>query len=118
MKKLVLSLVATGGMFFATQGLQAQETGEANATQAQEQAAQQQDDFEKIEIAELPQAVQEAVATQYEGATTEEAWVKEKDGAKKYKLQLNHNGQTTKIYAHEDGTLKAAKEEAKQESEK
>lgn len=116
MKKLVLSLVAVGGMFFATQDVKAQETAETNAPQAQEQTTQQQDGFEKIEVQELPQAVQDALATQYEGATTDEAWVKEEDGSKKYKLQISQNGQATEIYADEEGKW-LKDQEAKQETQ-
>lgn len=116
MKKLVLTLVAVGGMFFATQGVQAQEAGEATAPQAQ-QTAQQHDDFKKIEVDALPQAVQDALASRFEGAATDEAWVQEKDGAKKYKLHISQNGQATKIYIDEEGNLLKDQEALKHETQ-
>ena len=48
----------------------------------------EQDDFVKIEVKELPQAVQDAIAKSYEGSTVKEAYVAGADGAKKYKVVL------------------------------
>lgn len=116
MKKLVLSLVAVGGMFIASQDVKAQEAGEVNAPLAQ-QTAQQQDDFEKIEVDALPRTVQEALASRFEGAATDEAWVQEKNGAKKYKLHISQNGQATKIYIDEEGNLLKDQEVLKHETQ-
>lgn len=114
MKKLGLSLMAIFGMFLVTQNLQAQETDvntetEVEADNAVEmdadvetQAAVQQD-YQSIDVAALPQAVKDAVMTDFDGAVTDEAWVKEKDGTKTYKLSLSIDGDTKIVYADEKG---------------
>ena len=66
---------------FASQGVQ------ASTVQVSVENVMQ-DDFVKIEVKELPQAVQDAIAKSYEGSTVKEAYVAGADGAKKYKVVL------------------------------
>ena len=73
MKKIVLMVAVVACVAFASQGVQASAV---------------QDDFVKIEVKELPQAVQDAIAKSYEGSTVKEAYVAGADGAKKYKVVL------------------------------
>ncbi|MGY5846274.1 hypothetical protein ACW6QP_02550 [Salegentibacter sp. HM20] len=105
MKKLGLSLMAAAGMLLATQTMQAQTEGEieeVNAT-VETEAKSMQDDYTEVDVVTLPQAIKDAVMTDYNGAVTEEAWMKEKDGKVVYKLKLNVNGETEKAYIDQDG---------------
>ncbi|WP_304245997.1 hypothetical protein [Parabacteroides gordonii] len=47
-----------------------------------------QDEYVKIEVSAVPDAVKSAVEKAYEGQTIKEASVAEKDGAKTYKLVI------------------------------
>ena len=76
MKKIVLMVAVVACVAFASQGVQ------ASAVQVSVENVMQ-DDFVKIEVKELPQAVQDAIAKSYE-----EAYVAGADGAKKYKVVL------------------------------
>ena len=51
-----------------------------NTTSVEMQAQVPQDEFTKIDVKELPEAVAQAVAKNYEGATIKEAYVAEKEG--------------------------------------
>lgn len=104
MKKLGLTLMAAAGMFFITQTASAQTEGEVTEAnvEAQEQM-QEKDDFTAIDVVALPQAIKDAVMTDYYGAVTEEAWVKEKDGKTKYKLHLNVDGEKKEAYIDQEG---------------
>ena len=78
MKKIVLMVAVVACVAFASQGVQ------ASTVQVSVENVMQ-DDFVKIEVKELPQAVQDAITKSYEGSTVKEAYV---DGAKKYKVVL------------------------------
>ncbi|QYA25114.1 hypothetical protein G3I01_06175 [Gramella sp. MT6] len=101
MKKIALSIMTVGALFFATQNTYAQEE-EIEEVEAVEMEVKQEA-FASVDVAELPQAVKDAVATDYNGATTSEAWVKTKDEKKVYKLKLDVNGETKKVYVDQDG---------------
>ncbi|HEY9184846.1 MAG TPA: hypothetical protein VIM94_05960 [Salegentibacter sp.] len=103
MRKLGLSLLAVTAMFFYTENINAQVEDEVEAEVEVEAHAQQKMDFKEIDILALPQAVKDAVMTDFNGAVTEEAWVKEKDGKKMYKLSLNVEGEKKKVYVDQDG---------------
>jgi len=75
----------------------------------------QNDGFEMVEVAELPEAVSTAISTDYQGATTKEAYVKEKDGKMIYKIKLDVNGVEKKVYTDADG-IWIKKEDKKKES--
>lgn len=101
MKKLGLTFAAIG-LFFAatTQSVIAQVYTEAQT----EERAVEKDDYEKIEVTQLPAAVSTAITTDYAMAETREAWMKEKeDGKKVYKIKLDVNGQEETVYADADG---------------
>lgn len=78
MKKIVLMVAVVACVAFASQGVQ------ASTVQVSVENVMQ-DDFVKIEVKELPQAVQDAIAKSYEGSTVKEAYVAD---AKKYKVVL------------------------------
>lgn len=80
MKKIVLMVAVVACVAFASQGVQA--TVQVSVENVM------QDDFVKIEVKELPQAVQDAITKSYEGSTVKEAYVAGADGAKKYKVVL------------------------------
>lgn len=106
MKKLGLTLMAAAGMFFITETASAQTEGEVQENveaQEQVQEKQEKDDFREVDVVALPQEIKDAVMTDYNGAVTEEAWVKEKDGKTKYKLHLNVDGEKQEVYADQDG---------------
>ena len=65
MKKIVLMVAVAACVAFASQGVQ------ASTVQVSVENVMQ-DDFVKIEVKELPQAVQDAIAKSYEGSTVKE----------------------------------------------
>lgn len=100
MKKLGLTFAAIG-LFFATTA-QAQVYSEAS-TEAEMTTQQVQDDYVQLEAAELPAAVSTAVTRDYAGATTQEVWMKEKDGKTVYKLKVDVDGTEETLYADAEG---------------
>ena len=68
MKKIVLMVAVVACVAFASQGVQ------ASTVQVSVENVMQ-DDFVKIEVKELPQAVQDAITKAYEGSTVKEAYV-------------------------------------------
>ncbi len=124
MKKLGLSLMAAAAMFFVTENMSAQteeEVEEVNETHMEATVSEEKSqDFEEIDVVALPQAIKDAVMTDFNGATTEEAWVKEKEDKKMYKLHLNVDGEKKKVYADAEGNWidKEKKEDKKDEEYK
>lgn len=113
MKKLGLTIAAIG-LFFVTT-TKAQDVEETSTSEYVTEVAVAQDDFKKIEVSELPAAVTAAIAKDFAGATTTEAYVKEKDGKLTYKIKLDVNGEVKKVYADAEGnwiTMKDKKKES------
>ena len=110
MKKLGLTLVAIG-LFFIT--AQAQVEGELEAEG--EIVAVVGEEFEKIEVSALPEAVTASTLTQFPDAITTEAYLKNVDEEVIYKVELDLNGQIKKVYLDSDGNL-LKKEDKKEES--
>lgn len=102
MKKIALSIMSIGAMFFATQNLQAQ-VEEIEDVETEEVVEVEQEEFASVDVAELPQAVKDALMTDYNDAEAKEAWVKTKDDKKIYKLKLDVKGETQKVYIDQDG---------------
>lgn len=74
-----------------------------NTTSVEMQAQVPQDEFTKIDVKELPEAVQ-AVAKNYEGATIKEAYVAEKESGKVYKVILTtKDSQEVTVLMNEKG---------------
>lgn len=95
MKKLFFAAVLSLGSLTAF----AQE-GENLIAQATEVAVAQ-DDFSAIEISELPEAVTNAVSTNYPSATISKAYVNQEE---QYKLEVTlEDGTTGTLYADKDG---------------
>lgn len=82
MKKVLLALALVMGL--GTSVVFAQEAQPATVETAQAS----QDEFTKIEVKDLPEAVTEALAKSYEGATIKEASVAEKESGKVYKIVI------------------------------
>ena len=101
MKKFVLSMMTVGAMFFATNNIQAQVEEVEEIEEMEMEVAKEE--FFAIDVMELPQAVKDAVMTDYNGAVASEAWVKTKDEMKVYKLKLDVDGETEKVYIDQDG---------------
>ncbi len=102
MKKFALSMMTMGAMFFATQNMQAQEE-EVEEIETEVEMEVEHDEFASVEVTELPQAVHDALATDYNGAIPTGAWVKMKGETKVYKLKLDIQGETEKVYIDQDG---------------
>lgn len=64
----------------------------------------QQDEFVKIDPADLPQAVAQTLAKDYAGTSVKEAYVKETDGTKIYKIiVVSADGAETTVLLNEKG---------------
>jgi hypothetical protein len=110
MKKLGLSLIAAAAFLISANNVQAQ-TMEAEETVGIKQE-QQNDNYQKIEVMALPQAVKVAVMKDFEGATAEEAWVKTNvEGKKVYKIAINVDGESQSVVSDADGNWMEEKEE-------
>ncbi|MBC9797165.1 hypothetical protein [Sinomicrobium weinanense] len=59
-----------------------------------------QEEFKEIAAEEVPKAITDALAKDYEGATLNKAYVNE---AKEYKLEVTIGDQTGVLYANENG---------------
>ena len=102
MKKICLSVVAASAMLFSAQNITAQEAAQEQV--AVEAQAQQTAEFRKIEVSELPAEVQQAVERDFAGATIAEAYVKENEGAQKFKLVVKTaEGEDQELYADAKG---------------
>ena len=106
MKKVLVALAMIVGM--GTSFVFAQEPVE---TPAVEQAQQDpKDEFTKVEVKDLPQAVVDVLGTNYPGATIKEAFVAEKESGKIYKVTLvitkeDQSTEETTILLNEKGEL-------------
>lgn len=100
MKKILLvTAISLGSMtaFAQEQGKEVQYNQETEAVMQ----AEVQDDFEAIEISELPAAVTEALNSDFPDAEIQEAYVNSKE---EYKLVVvTADGSTTELYADADG---------------
>ena len=68
------------------------------------QAQAPQDDFTKIDPKDLPEAVVQALAKSYEGASIKEAYVAEKESGKVYKVLLTtSDSQEVTVLMNEKG---------------
>jgi len=95
MKKIILTVaVVLGGLSsFAASAFP------MNVTPKIEVVTQQE--YKEIDAETLPQAVKDALATDYPTATLDKAYVNEKQ---EYKLDITVDGATSSVYADKDGT--------------
>ena len=84
MKKVLVAVALVLGL--GSSVAFAQEVSNTPAVETQTQAPQ--DEYTKIEVKDLPEAVTQAIAKSYEDATIKEAYVAEKETGKVYKVIL------------------------------
>ncbi len=98
MKKVLIALAMIIGI--GSSVVFAQEVNNQTVTEAQAP----QDKFVKMNPTELPQVVMQTLAKDYENSSVKEAYVKEKDGAKIYKvIIIAQDGQETEVILNEKG---------------
>lgn len=100
MKKIVLSVMTMGAIFFGTQNIQAQEE---NEVAVETEMSLQQEEYSEVEVTALPQTVKDAITTDYSEATPMQAWVKTKDEKQIYKIDLDVEGETEQVFIDQDG---------------
>jgi predicted methyltransferase len=94
MKKVVLTAaIILGGL--STYGTQAQSTNPAEAN-----VIAVQEEFKEVKTEELPQAVKDAFAADFQTATLDKAYVNAKQ---EYKLVITVDGAASTVYADKDG---------------
>lgn len=59
-----------------------------------------QQEFKEINVNDLPQAVKDALAADFENATLDKAYVNDKE---QYKLDISVEGMSSTVYADKDG---------------
>ena len=97
MKKIVLMLAVVAGVAFATQSVQALPVVSGIESV-------NQDEYTKIEIQDLPQAVTDAVLKANEGSTIKEAYVAGVDAEKKFKVVItNKENEDVTVILNEKG---------------
>lgn len=102
MKKLGMTMMAAAAMFFTVQTASAQVEGQDRTTM--EQRTQQQEDFQQIEVTELPSEVQQAVERDFQGATVSEAHIRDRDGEANYKIVIaTQDGESRELFADAQG---------------
>ena len=82
MKKVLVAVALVMGLGSSVAFAQVVKDSTAVETVAQNP----QDEFTKIEVKELPEAVTQAIAKTYEGSSIKEAFVAEKESGKVYKV--------------------------------
>ncbi|HSM63251.1 MAG TPA: hypothetical protein VK833_04865 [Gillisia sp.] len=115
MKKLGLTLAAVG-LFFITGNTQAQVVAEVEAeVNVESDVELTGNEFQKIDVAELPEAITAAILTEFPDAIATDAFVKEDDEKVIYKVKLDIKGQEKKVYLDAQGNW-IKKEVKKEES--
>jgi polysaccharide deacetylase 2 family uncharacterized protein YibQ len=115
MKKLGLTLAAVGLFFMAT-NTQAQVVAEVEQEVSVESDVDVTgDEFEKIEVADLPETITAAILTEFPEAIAKDAFVKQDDEELIYKVKLDIKGQEKKVYLDAEGNW-IKKEDKKEES--
>ncbi|WP_455672249.1 hypothetical protein [Phocaeicola sp.] len=99
MKKVLVAVAMIFGL--GSSVAFAQEVKETVAVEAQQAP---QDEYTKIEVSELPQAVTDALAKGYEGASIKEAYAAAKSDGKVYKVVVvTKEGQEVTVVMNEKG---------------
>lgn len=93
MKKLVLLSAFVLGCFTMTASVTPEESNDVMEIVLQ-------DDFTEIAVDSVPQAIKDALASDYAGATIDKAYVSEN---KVFKLDVTLNGTSSVLYANEGG---------------
>ena len=100
MKKVLVAVALVMGL--GSSVAFAQEVSNTPVVENQTQAPQ--DEYTKVEVKDLPEAVAQAIAKNYEGATIKEAYVAEKESGKVYKVILTtKDAQEVTVLLNEKG---------------
>ena len=100
MKKVLVAVALVLGL--GSSVAFAQEVSNTPAVETQTQAPQ--DEYTKIEVKDLPEAVTQAIAKSYEDATIKEAYVAEKETGKVYKVIITtKDAQEVTVLLNEKG---------------
>ena len=100
MKKVLVAVALVMGL--GSSVAFAQEVSNTPVVENQTQAPQ--DEYTKVEVKDLPEAVAQAIAKSYEGATIKEAYVAEKETGKVYKVILTtKDAQEVTVLLNEKG---------------
>ncbi len=100
MKKVLVALAMILGV--SSSVAFAQEAGKSTTAVTETQVPQ--DEFVKMDPAQLPKAILQVLTTNHGGSSVKEAYVKEKDGAKIYKVIITtQDGQETEMILNEKG---------------
>ena len=100
MKKVLVAVALVMGLGSSVAFAQEVE----NSTAVETQAQAPQDEYTKVEVKDLPEAVAQAIAKSYEGATIKEAYVAEKETGKVYKVILTtKDAQEVTVLLNEKG---------------
>ena len=98
MKKVLVAVALVLGLGSSV----AQEVSNTPAVETQTQAPQ--DEYTKIEVKDLPEAVTQAITKSYEDATIKEAYVAEKETGKVYKVIITtKDAQEVTVLLNEKG---------------
>ena len=107
MKKILIAAA-----LFAAFGLEGAYANNAMISQTQI-SVPAEDGFKAIEADQLPQAVKDTIAKNYEGQTIKAAYVKEECEAKTYKVTLAAaDGKTSDVLFNEQGEVLTGEEKA------
>jgi len=98
MKNLMMT-VAAATMLFATQGISAQ-TDTAMNTEA---SVTMKTEYTAVEVENLPEAIAEAVDTDFAGATIKEAYIDDKEEKYKLVLETEAGAEPQKVYISKEG---------------
>lgn len=82
---------------------QAQVYANSNSEEPFKESVETEEDYEEIEVSELPETVTASITRDFAEATTKEAWVKHEDGKSTYKIKIDYNGEEKKLYADAEG---------------
>ena len=102
MKRLYVTAVLAGAMFFSVESVTAQVYENSQAEVEMQQT--QQTNYTQIEEQDLPAPVREAVERDYQGATLAEIYSAEKEGKTTYKLVVNtQDGVSQELFSDAEG---------------
>lgn|SRR5690606_28208584 len=102
MKRLYVTAVVAGAMFFSVESATAQVYENSQGEVATEQT--QQTDYTQIEEQDLPNEVRQAFERDHQGSTLSEIYSRDRDGQTTYRLVYSdQDGQSQELFADAQG---------------
>lgn len=98
MKNLMMT-VAAATMLFATQGISAQTDTAMNT----ETSVTMKTEYTAVEVDSLPEAISQAVETDFAGSSIKEAYIDDKEEKYKLVLETEAGAETHKVYITKEG---------------